>query len=56
MTIVELYRYEADRLRSMALAFEVPTIREALLDIARQYDILADKIIRLINGPEGPEP
>lgn len=52
MSNVELYRYEADRLRSMALAFEVPAIREAFLDVARQYEILADKIEAIINRPE----
>lgn len=59
MSNAELYRCEADRLRSMALAFEGPALREAFLDIARQYEILADQIEGIINKfvsrPEAPE-
>lgn len=55
MINAQLYRYEADRLRSIALGFEVADIREAFLDIARQYETLADKIETALNKPEVAE-
>jgi hypothetical protein len=41
---VERYRREASHLRAEAEAFYDPTIRQQLLDIARQYEILAMSI------------
>jgi hypothetical protein len=41
---VERYRREASHLRAEAEAFYNPAIRQRLLDIARQYEILAMSI------------
>ena len=38
------YREEADRVRKLAAAAALPGVREALLNVVREYDQLADSV------------
>ena len=39
----EIYRREAARLRNMAGSAKFAAVRDGLLNVARQYDVLADQ-------------
>jgi len=39
----DIYRREAARLRSMATSEKFSAVRDGLLNVARQYDVLADQ-------------
>jgi hypothetical protein len=39
----EVYRREAQRLRSLAQSSQYKDVRDGFLDVARQYDILAEQ-------------
>ena len=52
---VFLYRQEAERLRRAAESIMNAELRRQYLDVALQYDQLADSVIRMRGGPGGPE-
>ena len=43
MTPAEVYRCEADRLRTMAESMTYSHVCDGFLDMARQYDVLAEQ-------------
>lgn len=49
----EIYRREADRLRTMAASDIYGSVRDGLLAIAEQYDVLADQSHNMRNHAFG---
>lgn len=43
MSAAEVYRREADRLRSMADASTYGHVRDGFLEVARRYDLMAEQ-------------
>lgn len=43
MSAAEVYRREAERLRSMAEAMTYEHVRDGFLDMARQYEVMAEQ-------------
>jgi hypothetical protein len=42
-TRAEHYRQQASKLRQMAATCDMPVLRQELLDLAGQYDVLAER-------------